>query len=255
MKKIACFYDYDFVKEKFQERFGDKVLFLKGNVQDFSFREEFREVEVISVFISSTLNKENLDKFPNLKLINTRSTGTDHINLEYAQSKNIKVENIKAYGDQTVAEFTIALLLAIAKKVVLAYQETLKRKNFSARGLHKFEGFDLNGKKIGIIGTGRIGKRVALIAKGFGMKVLLSDIYPDKDFAQENGFTYVERDILLREADIISLHTPLCPETKHFIATKEFAQMKDGVIILNTARGALIETQALWEALKSGKVA
>jgi D-lactate dehydrogenase len=130
-----------------------------------------------------------------------------------------------------------------------------KKKNFSARGIHKIETFELAGKKIGVIGTGRIGKHFIQIAKGLGMEVLAFDKFKDEKFAKKHKFEYVPLAELLKNSDIISLHLPLLPSTKHLLSKKEFQKMKDGVIILNTARGALIKTQDFYEALKSGKIA
>ena len=253
-KKIICFYEYPEVKKKFSEAFGKEVKFFKGNVQDFKNEKAFQEAEVVSVFISSILDKKNIDKFPNLKMIQTRSTGTDHIDLKYAEKKGIEVKNVFNYGNIAVAEYTAGLLFELAKKITLANLEVRKKKNFSARGIHKIETFELAGKKIGIIGTGRIGKHFIEIAKGLGMEILAFDKFKDEKFAKKHKFKYVSFDKLLKESDIISLHLPLLPSTKHLLSKKEFKKMKDGVIILNTARGALMKTQDLYEALKSGKI-
>ncbi len=253
--KILCFYEYPEVKKKFSEAFDKKeIKFLKGNVQDYKKEKVFDEVEVVSVFISSILDKKNIDKFPNLKLIQTRSTGTDHIDLVYTEKKGIRVENVANYGNIAVAEYNTGLLFEIAKKITLANLEVRKKKNFSARGIHKIETFELAGKKLGVIGTGRIGKHFIQIAKGLGMEILAFDKFPDEKFAKKNKFEYVSFDKLLKEANVISLHLPLLKSTRYLLSKKEFQKMKDGVIILNTARGALIKTKDFFEALKSGKI-
>ena len=255
MNKILCFYEYPIVKEKFSKAFEKKeITFLKGDVQDCKKDKKFEKVEILTVFISSILDKKNIDKFPNLKLILTRSTGMDHIDLDYAKKKGIKVQNISNYGDISVAEYTFGLLFEISKKITLANLEVKKTKNFSSRGIHKIETFDLADKKVGVIGTGMIGKKFIKIAKAFGMEVLAFDKYPDKEWAKKEGITYVSLDKLLKESDIISLHLPLLKSTKYFLSQKEFKKMKDGVIILNTARGALIKTEDFLEAIKNKKI-
>lgn len=258
MNKILCFYEYPIAKKKFSEAFNKKeVTFIKGDVQDYKEKKDFKffkKVEVLSVFISSILDKKNIDKFPNLKLILTRSTGMDHIDLGYAKKKGIEVQNISNYGDISVAEYAFGLLFEISKKITLANLEVRMDKNFSARGIHKIETFDLAGRKVGVMGTGMIGKKFIRIAKAFGMEVLAFDKYPDEKWAKKEKINYVSFDKLLKESDIISLHLPLLKSTKHILAKKEFQKMKDGVIILNTARGALIKTKDFIEVLKSKKV-
>lgn len=255
MNKILCFYEYPIVKKKFSQLFDKKeITFLKGDVQDYKKDKKFEKVEILTVFISSILNKKNIDKFPNLKLILTRSTGMDHIDLAYAKKKGIKVQNIANYGDVSVAEYTFGLLFEISKKITLANLEVKKTKNFSARGIHKIETFNLAGKKIGVIGTGLIGKKFIKIAKSFGMEILAFDKYKDEKFSKKEKIEYVGLDKLLKESDIISLHLPLLKSTKYFLSKKEFKKMKDGVIILNTARGDLIKTEDFLESLKSKKV-
>ena len=257
MKKILCFYEYPFVKEKFSEVFDKKeIAFLKGNIQDYKEKDlkKFQDIEVLTIFISSILDKKNIDKFPNLKLILTRSTGTDHIDIEYAKKKGIEVLNIVGYGSVAVAEYGFGLLFELAKKITLANLEVRKTKNFSARGIHKIETFELAGKKIGIIGTGRIGRSFAKIAKAFGMEVLAFDKFKNVEWSEKENISYVSFDRLLKESDVISLHLPLLKSTKHILSKKEFQKMKDGVIILNTARGALIKTKDFYEALKAKKI-
>ncbi len=257
MKKILCFYEYHYVKEKFLEAFSEKeIAFLKGNIQDYKEKDlkKFQDIEVLTVFISSILDKKNIDKFPNLKLILTRSTGTDHIDIEYTKKKEIEVQNISNYGNIAVAEYGFGLLFELAKKITLANLEVRKSKNFSSRGIHKIETFELAGKKIGIIGTGRIGRSFAEIARAFGMEVLAFDKFKNEEWAKKNKIEYISFDKLLKESDIISLHLPLLKSTKHILSKKEFQKMKDGVIILNTARGALIKTKYFYEVLKNKKI-
>jgi D-lactate dehydrogenase len=209
------------------------------------------DAAIISTFIYSKLNAEVLAKFENLKFIATRSTGFDHIDLDYCQEHDITVANVPSYGENTVAEHVFALLLSISHRVVDGVDRT-RRGDFSPRGL---QGFDLKHKTLGIIGTGHIGFHVAHIAKGFMMNVVAFDIKPDEQAAQEIGFDYVDMDTLLKQADVISIHVPGSEKTKHLLGKEQFDAMKQGVVLINTARGPIIDIQALLQALTTGKVA
>lgn len=209
------------------------------------------DADIISTFIYSTLSEEVLTNFKNLKFIATRSTGFDHIDLDYCREHGIAVANVPTYGENTVAEHVFALLLAISHRVVDGVDRT-RRGDFSPRGL---QGFDLKGKTLGIIGTGHIGLHVAHIAKGFMLEVVAFDIKPDEQAAEEIGFNYMDLDDLLKRADIISMHVPGSEKTKHLLGKPQFDAMKQGVILINTARGPVIDIQALLQALAEGKVA
>lgn len=207
-----------------------------------------KDAEILSVFIYSELTKEILQKFPHLKLITTRSTGYDHIDSAYCKEKNIVVSNVPEYGSHSVAEHTIALILAITRKIVPSVEQTRKG-NFDLTGM---EGIDLNGKTLGIVGLGNIGMRVATVAKAFGMKVLVSTRHPDEKIAHDLGITFVELPLLLESSDIVTLHVPHTKETEHMINKETISTMKKGSILINTARGGLIETEALVHALDTG---
>jgi D-lactate dehydrogenase len=215
------------------------------NVQDFA------DAEIISTFVYSTLDRKILEQLPALRLIATRSTGYDHIDTEYCQERGIIVCNVPTYGDNTVAEHVFALLLAISHRL-LAAVEKAKSGSFSPAGL---EGFDLEGKTIGVIGTGNIGRHVIRIAKGFGMQVVAFDAKPDPRLAGELGFDYLTFDDLVASADVLTLHVPATPQTDDMLNAESFRRMKHGVIIINTARGTVIDARALIQALRSGKVA
>ncbi len=253
MKKL-CFYTDVEVKKRFEKEFSE-MEFVQGVVQDLKEEEfnKFRDVEIITSFISSLFSEEVIDKFPKLKMIATRSTGTDHIDLEYCKKKNIEVKNVPDYGSSTVAEHSFALLLAISRKVFYSYQKVQEDDSFSRRGMQDLRGFDLAGKTIGVIGTGKIGKNVIRIAEGFQMNVVAYDAYPDKTIETDNC-KCVEIDELLEQADIISLHIPALPETQHFINEDKMKKMKPGVILLNTARGSLVDNRALLKFLEEGKI-
>lgn len=210
-----------------------------------------KDADVISIFINSEINKDILSKLPKVKMITTRSTGFDHIDLTACKEKCIEVCMVPHYGDNTVAEHAFALMLDLSRKIHQSIK-SVKEEGFSIKGL---TGFDLRGKTIGIVGTGRIGSHSARIAKGFEMNVLAYDVYPDKKLAKELGFTYVTLEELLKNSDIITLHTPYNEQTHHLINASNINLIKHGAYIINTARGGLIETDALVNALQDGILA
>jgi len=212
--------------------------------------EANRDAEILSTFIYSDLSQETLREFENLKLIATRSTGFDHIDTGYCEERGIKVANVPSYGDNTVAEHVFALLLAISHHLVEAADRT-RRGDFSLAGLR---GFDLQGKTFGVIGTGSIGQHAIKIAKGFGMNVVAHDPKPDDDAARKLGFDYQGLSGVLSQADVVTLHVPGTKATHHLVSRDEFDEMKDGVVLINTARGTVVDTEALIRALADGKV-
>jgi D-lactate dehydrogenase len=206
------------------------------------------ETEVLSVFIHSRVDRGALARLPALRLVATRSTGYDHVDLAACRERGIAVCNVPRYGEHTVAEHTFALILALSRKIHHAYVRT-SRLDFS---LENLRGFDLRGKTLGVVGTGNIGIRVVQIARGFGMRVLAWDARQQPLLAELLDFEYVDRDRLLREADVVTLHVPALPETEHMIDREALAKMKRGALLINTARGNLIDTPALIEAVDSG---
>lgn len=213
---------------------------------------ELTDVEALSVFINSPISAQTLDALPNLRLITTRSTGFDHIDFAYAKNKGVAVANVPAYGARTVAEFAFGLMLTLSRKIFHAYHQLREGNDFSSEQL---EGFDLFGKTLGVIGTGRIGKNVIAIAQGFGMQVLAHDAHPDQAFSEQHGFSYTDLPSLLAQSDIVTLHAPHTKETHHLINQTNITLMKRGSLLINTARGELVETGALIEALRSGHIA
>ena len=207
-------------------------------------------ITVLSPFIHSRVTAEQLDRLPELKLIATRSTGVDHIDLDTCNDRGIVVSNVPGYGENTVAEHTFALLLALTRKVHRCYDRTV-RGDFSIRGL---QGTDLFGKTFGCVGTGKIGIRVLRIASGFGMRLLAYDVKPRQDLAEEIGFEYVDFDELLSRSDVVSIHVPYNEHTHHLIDAEAIEKMPNGAILVNTARGAIVDSQALIEALQSDKL-
>lgn len=213
--------------------------------------ETYTDIEVACIFLGSRLDAAALRQLPRLRYIVTRSTGVDHIDVAFCTRRGIHVCNVPSYGDPTIAEHTFALLLMIAHRMIEATRRT-RAGLFSPDNLR---GFDLAGKTIGVVGTGAIGRSVVRLARGFGMNVLANDIKPDPSFAREWDARYVPLDQLLSQSDIVSLHVPLTSDTMSMIDESAFARMKKGVVFLNTARGEVIETEALLAALQSGKVA
>ncbi len=213
--------------------------------------EAIKDVEILSVFTSSKVPGDLLKKLPDLKVVAVRSTGYNNVDLEYCKMAGIKVVNVPRYGEVTVAEFAFAMLLNVVRKVSHAYIE-LQEGRINLQGSI---GMDLSGKTIGIIGTGSIGCYVAKIAHGFDMKIISYDPFPKEEIKEKYGVQYSELDELLKNSDIISLHAPSTKENFHMINDEAFHKMKEGVIIINTARGEIMDTNALYRALKSGKVA
>lgn len=207
-----------------------------------------KNADIISVFIYSKIDKKLISKMKKLKLIVTRSTGYDHIDVKECKRRGIVVCNIPYYGENTVAEHTFALILALSRKVHKSYMRMLEG-NFSINNLM---GFDLKGKTLGVIGAGHIGLHVIRIAKGFGMNVLAYDIKPSKFLSEVMGFEYVSFEHVLKNSDIITLHVPYTKATHHLINRNNISLIKKGAILINTSRGAVVETEALLEALDNG---
>jgi D-lactate dehydrogenase len=204
-----------------------------------------QDTEILSVFIHSHITAEILDKLPKLKMISTRSAGFDHINLEETKKRNITVCYVPVYGENTVAEHTFALLLALSRNIHKGYLRTI-HENFS---LDNLQGFELKDKTIAVVGAGKIGLHVIKIARGFAMQVLAVDPTPDPFLAEILQFSYVSLEDALARADIISLHAPFNKETHHLINKQNIHTIKKGALLINTARGELIETEALLLAL------
>lgn len=210
-----------------------------------------KDSDIISVFIGSKVDKKLIAKMKKLKLIVTRSTGFDHIDLKECAKRKVMVSNVPYYGENTVAEHTFALILSLSRNIHKSYLRTLKD-DFSIDGL---SGFDLKGKTIGIIGGGNIGLHVARIARAFAMHVRVYDTRQNDFMAEVVNFKYIGLNELLKTSDIISLHLPHNESTHHLIDRAALAKMKKGSILINTARGAIVDTDSLYNALKNKKLA
>jgi len=236
-----------YVREKLP---GEDIVFHEGTIAAFPDLTD-PDAEVLCMFIESPVGEAELSRFPALKLIATRSTGFDHIDLAAAKARGVAVANVPFYGENTVAEFTFALLLALSRRVIDA-DERVRDGAFSPAGLR---GFDLAGKTIGVVGCGHIGTHVIRMANGFGMKVLGFETHPDAERAATLNFTYVSLPELFAASDIVTLHVPYNEHTHHLINRENIGNLKKGAYLINTARGAVVETQALIDALKSGNLA
>lgn len=244
-----AFYEIEEWEDAFlQKELSNHILTFSTKQLDAEEVKKLSDVEVLSVFIYSMLSADILEKMPQLKLIVTRSTGFDHIDLEYCKKNKITVTNIPHYGSNTVAEHTMALLLALSRKIIPSVERT-RRGNFELDGLR---GFDLHKKTIGVIGIGNIGSEVIRMAKGFGMHVVAYTKHPNEDIARKLRITFLSLPELLKVSDVVTLHVPYSKKTHHLINKKNIKKFKKGSILLNTARGGLIETEAILYGLDRG---
>lgn len=248
----------------FDTRAYDRAAFQQANAEfghDLTFfeprltRDTARlagDHQVVCSFVNDRLDRPALEVLHRLsvRLIALRSAGYNHVDLDAAAELGLPVVRVPEYSPYAVAEHTVALLLALNRKIHRAYAR-VRDWNFALDGL---VGFDLHGKTVGLVGTGRIGRAAAAIFHGFGCRVLAFDPQPDPALSAQLGVQYVELDALYRESDVISLHVPLTPATHHLIDEAALARMKPGVVLLNTGRGALIDSRALIAALKRGQI-
>ena len=248
MIKIAFFDTHSYDRESFEKYKSNEILItffeLKLGPQTVDLAKGY---DVICVFVNDNLSKEVISKLyeNGVKLIALRCAGYNNVDLTACFGK-IHVVHVPAYSPNAVAEHAMALLLTSIRRIHKAYNRT-RDYNFSLEGL---TGFNLNGKTVGVIGTGRIGRIFIDICKGFGMNVLAYDKFPNPS----SGLNYVSLVTLFKESDIISLHCPLTEETKHLINANSISLMKKGVVILNTSRGALVDAEALLEGIKERKI-
>jgi D-lactate dehydrogenase len=205
--------------------------------------------QAVCVFVNDVVNHEVLERLAGsgVRLVALRCAGFNNVDLGAAKELGIAITRVPSYSPHAVAEHTIALILALNRKIHRAYNR-VREMNFSLSGL---VGFDLYGKTAGVLGTGKTGRIVAEILRGFGMRVLAFDLFPNREWAAQHGIEYVEPRTLASESDLITLHTPLTPETDHLVNKDTLALTKPGVMLINVSRGRLIDTTALIEALKS----
>ena len=252
--KIAFFgaKPYDIASfDKVNEKYNYDIRYYKGHLNPNNVVLT-QDTDAVCIFVNDTADAAVIDAMVDngVKLLALRCAGFNNVDLKAAKGK-LPVVRVPAYSPYAVAEYSLALMLSLNRKIHRAYWRT-RDGNFSLNGLM---GFDMHCKTIGIIGTGKIAKILIRLLKGFGMRILAYDLYPDMKFAGEEGISYVSLDELYRESDIISLHCPLTDQTKYMIDKDSIDKMKEGVMIINTGRGQLINTNDLIEGLKEKKIA
>ena len=208
--------------------------------------------KVVCLFVNDTCDAPVVEALAALgvELIAMRCAGFNNVDLEACEQHNVSVVRVPAYSPYAVAEFTVGLMLMLNRRLHLAYQRT-RAGYFVLEGL---TGFDMRGKTVGVVGTGKIGRCTIDILLGFGCHVFAFDKFPSAELAEKENVEYVDPDRVLRDSDIVTLHAPLLPETYHMVNADRIAKMKDGVMLINTSRGALVDAKALIDGLKSGKV-
>ena len=231
--------------------FGHEITYLESHIDRHTVNLA-EGYDAVCVFVNDDVSAEVLEQLSakGVKLIALRCAGFNNVDLDAAERLNMTVVRVPAYSPYAVAEHTVALILSLNRKIHRAYHR-VKDGNFALEGLL---GFDLNGRTVGVVGTGKIGAIVVKILRGFGCHVLACDPYPNPE-CKANGAAYVEMEELSRESDIITLHCPLTPESHHMIDDETIGSMKHGVMLINTSRGALINAKAAIEGLKYGKIA
>jgi len=236
--------------EEHEQRYFEEAL--GGHELSFvhSLADVMPDTEVLSVFISSRISDDFLARHPALRLIAARSTTCDHIDLESCARRGVAVCDVASYGDHIAAEHTFALLLALTRRL----REAMRLNGDKRFSYEALRGVELHGKTFGILGAGRVGMRTVPIARAFGMEVIAHDITPQPEVPENLGFEYVSLDEMLRRSHILSLHSPLTNDTFHILDRAALAKCRPGVLIINTARGRLIDTAALLEALEAGIV-
>ncbi|MGE0206465.1 MAG: NAD(P)-dependent oxidoreductase [Candidatus Babeliales bacterium] len=239
---------HDSLKQAFPH---DELLFFANPLPE-KIPNTIKDADVLSIFICSQVDAAILQQFSKLSFIAVRATGYNNVDIKVAQKRGIKVCNVPYYASQTVGEFTFALLLSLSRKINRAYYHVVYERSFSMDSL---QGFDLEGKTLGVVGTGNIGKQVIRIAKAFAMNIIACDARPDTAYAQQMGFAYCSYQELCAQADIITFHVPLIKETKHMFNKETLPWLKKGIYIINTARGGIIQTDALVQGLEQGIIA
>lgn len=244
-------YDIEFF-EKWNEKYGAKITYYSEKLTIKTAALLTKYQDVVCTFVNDDLNEKvvNILSRNGVRAIAIRAAGYNNVDIRAAYHNRITVFRVPAYSPYAVAEHALALLMSVNRKIHKAYNRT-REGNFSLVGL---TGIDLNGKTAGIVGTGKIARIFIKILNGLGMKVIAYDKFPNEQAAKEENFTYVPLDEIFEKSDVISLHCPLLPDTKHLVNDNSISKMKDGVIIINTARGGLIDTEALIRGLKGKKI-
>jgi D-lactate dehydrogenase len=249
--KIAIYETKDWESEHIRQKLlGQELFFYQQALNPRNLSST--DAEILVPFVGCELSAAVLKHFGKLKFIATKSTGFDHIDLAFCRQKEIPVSNVPTYGENTVAEFAFALMLALSRKLYPALKRVKEEGDFSYEDL---TGFDLKGKTLGVVGTGHIGVHVIRIAFGFDMKILAFDPHPNQQLVKDFGVRFLDLPELLKNSDIVTLHVPYLPATHHLINRDNVKLFKPGSWLINTARGGLVETSALLQALGSGQMA
>ncbi len=230
-------FDITFIKESLNEDTVDNLT-----------PEQLEQTAVISVFIDSEVTQSVIDKFKNLRTVSTRSTGIDHINHKACVDKNIDVINVGTYGARSVAQYTMGLMIALIRKIIPASRYVLNKDS----ACDSFLGRDISKLTIGVIGTGSIGAAVCKLAHALDMKVLAYDLVHRQELLEV--VEYVDFDKLIRESDVVTLHVPYTGENQNMISAEQFKMMKKDAYIINTSRGEILDTIALYDAITSGEI-
>ena len=252
--RIAIFdtkpYDRFFFEEE-NRKYGFDITYFEAKLRPRTVNVT-AGFNAVCAFVNDELDAEVMEQLHKngVKLVAMRCAGYNNVNLQAACKFGIQVVRVPQYSPYAVAEYALALLMTLNRKVHRAYNR-VREGNFSINGLM---GFDLHGKTMGVIGTGKIGRTFIGLLRGFGMRVLAYDLYPNPESARELDFEYVPLETIFRESDIISLHCPLTPENHHMINDATIAMMKKGIVLINTSRGRLIHSAALVNGLKSGRI-
>lgn len=250
MRMKLVFTEVQGYRDRLREAFpNDELTLSDGPLGEEDLVEEAKGAEIISVFLRTQVGEGAIDSLPSLKMINTRTAGFDHIAAAHALDKGIAVTHVPDYGPHAIAEHAFCLLLACARHVIPADLSVKDAKRFD---FTPFRGRELKGKTLGVVGTGRIGAEAIRIAGGFGMKVVAFDVYRNEALAREHGFEYRPLEEVLERSDFVTVHVPLTPDTEGLIGRPELQRMKKGSVLINTARGKVVDEGALKEALGSG---
>ncbi len=251
MTKIAFFEVRDWEKEYLQRVALDgEVVFFTEKLSEETVALA-KDCQAVSIFVDSVINASILEKLPEVKMIAVRATGFDQVDVVEAQKRGVAVCNVPTYGENTVAEHTFGLMLNLSRKI---YQ-SIKKVREEGFSIGDVSGFDLKGKTLGIVGMGHIGQHVARIAHGFQMNILAFDMHQDEEMTKQFRVNYVSLEDLLEQSDIITLHVPYNEHTHHLINANNIHRIKKGAYLINTARGGVVETDALVQALNEGILA
>ncbi len=243
-------YEEKFLNDNNRDKY-DYILVSEELNDLLQLKDEYKDADIISVFTTSRVNRKILEQFTNLKLIALRSVGFNHVDIDYCREHGIAVVNSPNYGNITVAEFALALLLDVCRKVTVSY---IDYKEGKVRP-ENLMGTELYGKTAGIVGLGAIGSAFARIVHGLGMKILAFDMFEREEMKQKYDVSYTDFDTLLKKSDFISIHAPLTKDNYHMFNKSAFEKMKNTAIIVNTGRGELIDSRALYEALITKQIA